>query len=446
MTGPIMFASPSHPGQLNPLLTIAAELSRRGEPDLWFCVDAEARHRVESAAIGSPLRYLPGADEPVRIDGELYAAMAREPRTTAGMAALARVTRTAEATAQIHRRTLAHIDRVKPRLMVVDAMNLGALDAAIARGVPFVLSVPFPVSAVYLTRLPWDYPTPASGLPGRLTGAQKWTNALFRVRLQAALLRAVAGPAWRRRRQGLANPAGDLAGYAAAAVAVFGYTVFGLEYPFPAPEHLHLLGAIVPEEPAGRPADELTDWLDRHPSVVYVGLGTLAKLSGAQLDALAEALAMIGGEHRVLWKLPADQRAALTRPLPPRVRTEEWIPSQLAVLAHPHVRAFVCHGGANGFHEAVHFGQPMLITPFWLDCHDIAARAVDAGVGLALDHPPRIDPDEVAGKLRRLLTEESFRRRSRYWGEQSRKAGGAARAADLLCQLARRDEQPEGVA
>ena len=42
--------------------------------------------------------------------------------------------------------------------------------------------------------------------------------------------------------------------YAAAAVAVFGYTIFGLEYAFPVPEHLHLLGAIVPEEPRRHPA------------------------------------------------------------------------------------------------------------------------------------------------------------------------------------------------
>ncbi|MDI5941500.1 glycosyltransferase, partial [Micromonospora sp. DH15] len=139
---------------------------------------------------------------------------------------------------------------------------------------------------------------------------------------------------------------------------------------------------------------------------------------------------------QVLWKLPAGQRHRLPGPLPPHVRVEEWIPSQLDVLAHPNVRAFVCHGGANGFHEGVHFGQPMLMTPFWLDCYDIAARAVDAGVGLALDRPPHVDAGEVAAKLRRLLTEESFRERSRHWGEQCRRAGGVGRAADLVLKLA----------
>ena len=57
--------------------------------------------------------------------------------------------------------------------MVIDVMNLGALDAATTRNVPYVLSVPFPVSTAYLSRLPWNYPTPASGFPRRLTGAQR---------------------------------------------------------------------------------------------------------------------------------------------------------------------------------------------------------------------------------------------------------------------------------
>jgi polyene glycosyltransferase len=161
-------------------------------------------------------------------------------------------------------------------------------------------------------------------------------------------------------------------------------------------------------------------------------------LSDDQLTALARALVSLGPAHHVLWKLPAAQQARLselTEPLPVRVRVEDWVPSQIEVLAHPHVRAFVTHGGSNGFHEGIHFGKPMLITPFWLDCYDLAARAVDAGVGLALDRPPHIDAAEVTAKLHRLLSENRFRQHSQYWGEQLRKAGGVSRAADLILAL-----------
>ncbi|MBB5828888.1 glycosyltransferase [Micromonospora carbonacea] len=441
----VLFASPAHPGQLNPLLAIAGELSRRGEPGLWFAAEEEARDRVAAHATGSPLRFRSTGDTVLRVDDELYAAMTRGPMTTAGLVALARQIRIPEVADRVRARTLEQIDEIRPSLMVIDMLNLGALDAALARGVPYVLSLAFPPSNVYLSRLPWDYPTPTSGLPRRLGPRQRWTNLTFRARLRLSLLRALAGQARHRRAQRIDNAFGDPEKYSAAATAVFGYTVFGLEYPFPAPEHLHLFGPMVPlrdpapgESPSGGPGQggELTGWLDRQTSVVYACLGTLARLTGPQVRAFAEALAAIGPEHQVLWKLPAAQRHLLPGPLPPHVRIEEWIPSQLDVLAHPNVRAFVCHGGANGFHEGVHFGQPMLMTPFWLDCYDVAARAVDVGVGLALDRPPHVDASEVAGKLRRLLTEESFRERSRHWGEQCRRAGGVGRAADLVLKLA----------
>jgi len=144
----------------------------------------------------------------------------------------------------------------------------------------------------------------------------------------------------------------------------------------------------------------------------------------------------LGPDHHVLWKLPADQQALLPGGLGDHIRLEEWVPSQLAVLAHQNVRAFVTHGGGNGLHEGIYFGKPLLVMPFWLDCYDLAARAADAGVGLAIDRPPHFTSSEVSGKVRRLLDEGQFAERSRYWGERLREAGGVGRAADLIVRFA----------
>lgn len=436
---PIMFASPAHPGQLNPLLVIAAELSRRGVPDLWFSAEESARPHVAGHVSGSPLRFLSTGETRLRVADELYASMTRGLRTTDGMVELARTVRRPSVTQPVFDATVDQLEQVRPRLMVIDALNLGALDAAVSTGTPFVLSVPFPVSGAYLSRLPWSYPTPTSGLPQHMTARQRMVNTAYRLRLQFALVRALAGKtAQARRRAGISNVYGDPERYSATARAVLGYSVFGLEYPFPAPDHLHMLGAVIPEpsDADSGAADELIVWLDRHPSVVYVCLGTLAQLDAQRLLALLEALTRLGPHHQVLWKLPAAQRALLPAVLPAHLRIVDWVPSQLDVLAHPHVRAFVNHGGANGFHEGVYFGQPTLVMPFWLDCYDIAARAVDAGVGLAIDRPPHIDANEVHAKVLRLLTEDRFRERSRDWGRRMREAGGAARAADLILRLA----------
>ncbi|MFI7648006.1 glycosyltransferase [Micromonospora sp. NPDC049460] len=247
-----------------------------------------------------------------------------------------------------------------------------------------------------------------------------------------------------RRAAGLRNPEMRPTLYAEAAAALMSYTVFGFEYPFPtAPATLRMLGPVVPREvPPADGDDELTRWLDGHPSVVYVGFGTIMRPSPGQVRAIVEVADRVGPEHAVLWKLPARQQQLLppAERLPGNLRVEAWLPSQLRVLAHPHVRAFFNHGAANAVHEGVHFATPQLVMPFWLDCPDGAARAVDSGVALAVEHTDALDVEDIVAKLTRLLREDSFRERAELWSRRMRRAGGVAAAADLV--LRHRDEAP----
>jgi polyene glycosyltransferase len=230
------------------------------------------------------------------------------------------------------------------------------------------------------------------------------------------------------------HPIGRLDRYINNATAIFCYSVFGLEYPFPAPKNLLMLGTMVPDLWIKRDdSNELLQWLDRHPSVIYVGLGTLVQLSKEQIAALVNAFERLGPDHSILWKLSESQQALLPRKeLPKNVRIERWVPSQLEVLAHANVRVFLTHGGGNGFHEGIYFGKPLMVMPFWLDCFDFAVRAIDSGVGLALDRPPDFTADEVTKKLEQLLSNNRFRERAQHWGMQLQKAGGVNRAADLI--------------
>jgi polyene glycosyltransferase len=425
----ILFSSPAHPGQLNPLRTVAKEIARRGTHEVWFASEDTAADQI------APLPFLSLGPTRLKVTDELYAAMARPPLSTEGIVALALSARRADTLHAGYEATLAQIEQLHPALIVADVFAIGALDAALATGTPFAVSVPYPLSSAYLSRLPWSYPTPMSGFGHR----PPWLrNAAFRIRVQAALGRALV-PRMARQRRGFANRFADPEQYCAAAAAVLGYSVFGLEYPFPVADHVHMVGAAIPPQP---PDDPLSGWLDERPSVVYVGLGTLARLSAAQLRALLEALTRLAPQHHVLWKLPAAQRALLPEHLPEHIRAEPWIPSQTAVLAHPHTSAFVTHGGANGFHEALHYARPMLLMPFWMDCYDIAARGVDAGVGLALDRPHHLHADEIHAKLCRILTESSFRARAAHWSERLRAGGGAPRAADILTELADHAKAP----
>ena len=446
--GPILFASTARAGQINPLLSIARELSERAVPALWFASTDDRRADIEAATVDTPVRFVSygAADltkELIR-EPSIYAAITQGPLTTGSFLVTLRWLFDRERLAAEYQRMLAHIDHVQPRLMIIDLSTTSALNAAMARRIPFILSVPCTPSALFVGRLPWDYPALGSGLPRQMSAKQKLANLWYQVRLRIAQVTRFPFLSFAavRMAMGIANPFGSLARYSDAAIAIFCYSVFGLEYPFRAPSHLYLLGAMVPSAlPATQDSkDELSQWLDSHPAVIYVGLGTLVRLSQVQITALVTAFGRLAPNHHILWKLPDSQWALLPpgESLPINLRIAHWVPSQLDVLAHPNVRVFLTHGGGNGFHEGIYFGKPLLVMPFWLDCFDFAVRAIDSGVGLALDRPPAFTADEVATKLERLLTDSSFHEKARYWGEQLRKAGGVSRAADLILRMLNR--------
>ena len=441
--GAILFACTAHAGQINPLLLIAGELSRRDVPGLWFAATDNRRLDIKEAAKGSPIQFVSTgiSDRTKELveDSVVYSAFTpKGPMNTRSFLLALRWMFNQERLATEYERVLEHIDRIQPSLMVIDISTIGAIDAALTRRIPFILSVPFTPSGLFMNRLPWDYPLPGSGLPRRMNAGQKVANLWYRLRLLAAMFTRFpfSSLAQQRMAIGIANPFASIERYIDAAQAIFCYSVFGLEYQFRVPRHLHLLGAMVPSESpeTQQNPDDLSRWLDTHPSVIYIGFGTLVQLSQSQLTTLVDAFKRLWPNHYILWKLTASQRTLLPsgEVLPSNVRIEPWLPSQLGVLAHPNVRVFVTHGGGNGFHEGIYFGKPLLVMPFWLDCFDFAARAVDSGVGLALDHPPSFTANEVVEKLRRLLKESSFCERAQYWGEQLRKAGGMGRAADLV--------------
>jgi polyene glycosyltransferase len=218
-----------------------------------------------------------------------------------------------------------------------------------------------------------------------------------------------------------------------AAARVFCYTVADLDYPFATRSGLDLFGAMMPPVPQAPDDTDVAPWLDARDSVVYIGLGTLTRLTAAQVRAFVAVARSLSGECHVLWKLPKGQQHLLPPELPPNLRVMSWVPSQLDVLAHPNVRAFVCHGGANGLHEGLYFGKPMLIRPLWADCHDHAVRCADAGVSLTLSQD--VDVPSAVRDLRRLLTEESFAERARHFGALQRQAGGRHAAADALLAI-----------
>jgi hypothetical protein len=230
--GPILFASTAHAGQINPLLSIAGELSRRGVPGLWFASTDNRRADIEGAAIGSPIHFVScgindRTKEPIE-DPAFYAALALQGPMTTNSFLLA---------------------------MRWDVRS-GAIDSRV----------------------------PADARPYRS--------------------RAAASHGHRHMYNQRARCGDDTANSFYSQLAVHAERVVD-----------RTVAVGLSRSRFGFPAAD--------PSVIYVGLGTLVRLSDIQITALIAAFKRLGSNHHILRKLPDSQQGLL----PPR----ELLPTNLRI-------------------------------------------------------------------------------------------------------------------
>ncbi|KFG71237.1 glycosyltransferase [Streptomyces mutabilis] len=447
---PILFVSLPESGLFNPVQTIAGEFARRGVPDLWFATDEERRGDVEALADASTVRFASLGEVVPELsaltwDEDVYAKVTG-PKRFAAHAAIIRHTYDPALHVDKYRRLLEIVEEVKPALMVIESLTAYAIDIAITRKIPYVLVVPFLPSNYVTSYTPFgkaytnaDFPVPHSGLSVNMTRRQRIENRLFRWRtmgifLRPSMMRMLRKDKLTREELGIDPVARRFMAKIDRADLVLVTSLAELDYPFTVPDNMRMVGALIPPLPQA-PDDGLGDWLSKHESVAFVGLGTTTRLTAAHVSDVLEVARRLADRTHFLWKLPKSQQHLLPDgPLPANVRIESWVPSQLDVLAHPNVKLFVTHGGGNGFHEGLYFGKPMVVRPLWVDCHDQAVRGQDFGVSLTID-PHRAGADDVERAITRVLDEPSFGERARHFGELLRAAGGAAAATDLVLDL-----------
>ena len=286
---------------------------------------------------------------------------------------------------------------------------------------------------------PKGFPVPHSGLRADMSFVQRWQNRLFQWRTLA-----MAFGKYHKERNAVDTRVRAELGISPEAYGQFCrverselvlcHSIPEMDYPFDLPPKLRTVGALVPPLPQCPPG-ELSAWLDAQESVVYLGFGTITRLTPEQVLALVEVARRLEGQHAVLWKLPHDQQGYLPEQLPENLRIETWVPSQLDVLAQPSVKVFFTHAGGNAYTESIHFGKPMVLRPLWIDCYDQAVRAESFGVGLTLSQPHTIDPDDVLDKLTRVLDDPAFTERAQHLAALQQAAGGRTAAADLILGL-----------
>lgn len=174
------------------------------------------------------------------------------------------------------------------------------------------------------------------------------------------------------------------------------------------PPTVHWVGALRPDPPRDRtPPAWWAEVAGSGRPVVHVTQGSIrpdmTELVVPALRGLADSDALVvvttGGPS------VADVEAAYGGPLPANARVTPFVPYD-ELLAHAGV--FVTNGGYTGVTLALAHGVPVVQAGTTEEKSEIGARIAWTGVGLRLG-TTRPTPAAVAGAVRRVLAEPSFR-------------------------------------
>lgn len=198
------------------------------------------------------------------------------------------------------------------------------------------------------------------------------------------------------------------------------------EFDFPRtalPAYFHYVGPL-----RGRTVREIAfpwDRLDGRP-VIYASLGTLQNSREAVFRCFAEAMRDLDVQLVVSHGggLTEAQAAALPgAPVVVSYAPQEALLRRAALV--------LTHAGLNTVLDALSCGVPMVTMPITYEQPSIARRVERAGAGLSLSMSQLAAP-RVRALARRVLETPAFRQSAQAMREAIGRAGGTARAADIV--------------
>ena len=174
-------------------------------------------------------------------------------------------------------------------------------------------------------------------------------------------------------------------------------------------------------EAAGFPWEQV-----RHPVIVYASLGTLFNSDAAFYRKCFEAFGSL--DVQVILSIGANVSIDSLGPAPPNFIVRSHVP-QLEVLQRATV--FVTHGGMNSVSESLYHGVPAVVIPQMGEQAVVGRRVEELAAGLYLAKD-EVTAETLRDAVRRLLSEDRFRRNAALIRDSFLTAGGVARAADAI--------------
>ena len=164
----------------------------------------------------------------------------------------------------------------------------------------------------------------------------------------------------------------------------------------------------------------------RHPTVVYVSLGTLFNAEARFYRDCFQAFA--GQACQVILSTGGNVSTSSLGDVPPNFIVQGHVP-QLEILRR--ASAFVTHGGMNSVSESLYHGVPMVVIPHAGEQVIVGRRveALGAGVYLAKEH---VSPERLREAARSVTQEQGFREQAAVIRRSFLETAGASGAADAI--------------
>lgn len=141
--------------------------------------------------------------------------------------------------------------------------------------------------------------------------------------------------------------------------------------------------------------DEATD------GAILVSFGTFLQSSlmpPEKYQAMIDAFGRL--KQRIIWKWEDNKK------FPPNIYTSKWLP-QADILAHKNVKLMIGHGGIFGTQEAIYYGKPMIIYPFYGDQHLNGYKIQQNGLGI-LQSMDELSSETLFDAITRIINNETF--------------------------------------
>ena len=158
-------------------------------------------------------------------------------------------------------------------------------------------------------------------------------------------------------------------------------------------------------------------------SLIYLSLGSLGSADVGLMQRLCDALAATPHRYIVSKGPQADEIT-----LRDRQWGAEYLPQPLLM---PLCDLVITHGGNNTTTECFHHGLPMVALPLFWDQYDNAQRVDELGFGRRLP-TYAWEPDQLAGAIDEVLTDQSIRHRMQKISTRVKADPGRVRAANLI--------------